>query len=95
MRSSRRKEVIGLSSAHEPVSAEQWSAFLVDTARGVTVEGRVVSVVPFGAFIELGHGVHGVLHMSQWHGEPAEGETLRLRILEVDPERQRVSLTAV
>ena len=82
-----------MTASHVPVPAQQWSAFLVDTVRGAAVEGRVLSVVPFGAFVDLGHGVHGLLHMSEWHGEPAEGDTLRLRIIEVDAERQRVSLT--
>ena len=85
--------MIGLSSAHETVSAEQWVAFLADTARGTAVDGRVVSVVPFGAFVELGHGVHGLLHMSEWHSEPSEGDTLQLRILDVDSQNHRVSLT--
>ena len=77
--------MIGLSSAHEPVSLERWQRFAAANHLGDVVDCRVVSVVPFGAFVELDEGVHGLLHMSEWAGEPAEGEVLRLRILNMDP----------
>ncbi|TDP97608.1 small subunit ribosomal protein S1 [Labedaea rhizosphaerae] len=82
-----------MTSAHEPVSAEQWQRFAAANGLGDVVEARVVSVVPFGAFVELDEGVHGLLHISEWAGEPAEGDTLRLRINAIDGEHRRVSLT--
>lgn len=85
--------MIGLTSSHEPVSAEQWQRFATANSLGDVVRARVVSVVSFGAFVELDEGVHGLLHMSEWAGEPAEGETLRLRINAIDGERRRVSLS--
>ena len=83
-----------MTSAHEPVSAEQWQRFAAANSLGDEVEVRVVSVVPFGAFVELDEGVHGLLHMSEWAGEPAEGDKLRLRINNIDGDNRRVSLTA-
>ncbi|WP_170191932.1 S1 RNA-binding domain-containing protein [Saccharothrix syringae] len=50
--------------------------------------GTVVSNVPFGSFVEHPGGAHGLLH-----GETAEvGARVRVRVLEVDPARDRFSL---
>jgi predicted RNA-binding protein with RPS1 domain len=64
-------------------------------------EGRVRSVVPFGAFVDLG-GIDGLVHISQLgaggYVEKAEdvvqaGQTVRVRIVEIDKERGRVGLS--
>ena len=64
-------------------------------------EGRVTSVVPFGAFVDLG-GIDGLVHISQFgaggYVEKAEdvvqaGQTVRVRIVEIDRERGRVGLS--
>lgn len=64
-------------------------------------EGRVTSVVPFGAFVDLG-GIDGLVHISQLgaggYVEKAEdvvqpGQTVRVRIVEIDRERGRVGLS--
>lgn len=65
------------------------------------VEGRIVRLVDYGAFVELQPGVEGLLHTSQLArtniADPrevvAEGETHLLRVLEVDDERQRIRLS--
>lgn len=66
---------------------------------GDIVEGTVRSLTPFGAFLDLG-GVDGLLHASDmsWGrvAKPSdmltEGETLKVRILKIDPESRRISL---
>lgn len=64
-------------------------------------EGRVTSVVPFGAFVDLG-GIDGLVHISQLgtggYVEKAEdvvqaGQTVRVRIVEIDRERGRIGLS--
>jgi len=64
-------------------------------------EGRVTSVVPFGAFVDLG-GVDGLVHISQLgpggYVAKAEdvaqpGQTVRVRVVEIDRERGRVGLS--
>jgi len=64
-------------------------------------EGRVRSVVPFGAFVDLG-GIDGLVHISQLgtggYVEKAEdvvqaGQTVRVRIVEIDKERGRIGLS--
>lgn len=67
---------------------------------GDTVQGRVVNIVDYGAFIDLG-AITGLLHVSElaWrHVEhPSEvleaGDEIELLVVDVDPERRRVGLS--
>lgn len=68
---------------------------------GQIVSGRVVNLTPFGAFIDLGLPYNGLLHISQisddYISHPSErlhpGQSLTLRILDIDASRQRIALT--
>jgi small subunit ribosomal protein S1 len=65
------------------------------------VQGKVTKVVTFGAFVEILPGVEGLVHISelaQHHVENprevvSQGDTVNVRILEVDAERRRLSLS--
>ena len=68
---------------------------------GVCLEGKVVKVINFGAFVELPIGIEGLVHTSQLGYTELEnpkdavkrGETVLVRVLEVDPTRRRISLS--
>ncbi len=68
---------------------------------GDTVTGRIVRLVPFGAFVELEEGVEGLVHISQISnvrlGKPDEvlsvGQEVKMKILEVNPELKKISLS--
>jgi small subunit ribosomal protein S1 len=75
---------------------------VVSTYRsGDVLEGTVTKVVSFGAFVEILDGVEGLVHISELadhHVEnPAEvvelGANLNVKILEIDEERRRLSLS--
>jgi small subunit ribosomal protein S1 len=70
---------------------------------GAVLEGRVVSVREFGAFVDLGGGVQGLLHISEmgWSRvtDPSQivkpGDEITVKVLRVDPaenEKQKISL---
>ena len=67
---------------------------------GAVLTGRVASVREFGAFVDLGAGVQGLLHVSEmaWSrvSNPAEmvkaGEEITVKVLRVDGEKQKISL---
>jgi small subunit ribosomal protein S1 len=67
---------------------------------GAVMTGRVTSVREFGAFVDLGAGVQGLVHVSEmaWSrvSNPAEivkpGEEITVKVLSVDEEKQRISL---
>ena len=77
---------------HE-VSAQAWQEFLAAHSDGGVLQGNVVTVVPFGAFVECADGIHGLLHKSEWTTEPQPGMTLAVRIVNVDLANRRFSLT--
>jgi small subunit ribosomal protein S1 len=68
---------------------------------GDVVEGKVTKVVTFGAFVEIHAGVEGLVHISELAAHHVEnprevvnqGDTLSVRIIEVDGERRRLSLS--
>ncbi len=65
------------------------------------VEGKITRIVDYGAFAEIEPGVEGLLHVSQLSrtqvDDPREvvneGETHLLRIVSIDPDRQRIGLS--
>ncbi len=67
---------------------------------GAVLTGRVASVRDFGAFVDLGGGVQGLLHVSEmaWSrvANPAEvvkaGDEITVKVLRVDEDKQRISL---
>ena len=68
---------------------------------GAAIEGPVVSLTKFGAFVQIAEGVEGMIHVGDITAEkrinhPQEvlraGQTVRAQILEVDAERRRIKL---
>jgi small subunit ribosomal protein S1 len=67
---------------------------------GAVLAGRVVSVPEFGAFVDLGGGIQGLLHVSEmsWTRgtKPAEivapGDQITVKVLRVDDATQKISL---
>jgi small subunit ribosomal protein S1 len=67
---------------------------------GATVTGRVASVREFGAFVELGGGIQGLLHVSEmgWARVPdpsqivKPGDEIAVRVLKVDAGKDKISL---
>lgn len=68
-----------------------WQEFVSRHAAGGVLDGVVVKVVPFGAFVDMGDGVHGLLHESEC-APPEVGTRVSVRIKAIDVERRRMSL---
>jgi small subunit ribosomal protein S1 len=94
----RQRISLGLKQTQE----DPWRR-IVDTYNvGDELQGRVTKVVTFGAFVEILDGVEGLVHISELaphHVEsPREivhpGDEIRVRILEIDSDRRRLSLSA-
>ncbi|KAA5838116.1 S1 RNA-binding domain-containing protein [Saccharopolyspora hirsuta] len=73
------------------VSPAAWQAFQDEHGVGSVVEATVVSVVPFGAFVEVAPGIHGLMHEDSWDRTPQVGESLPVRIAEWGPPRLSVA----
>lgn len=72
-----------------------WNDFVAQHAVGDVVDGHVVSVVPFGAFIRIGDDVDGLAPQSEWPALPELGSRLPVRILAIDVDNRRVALSPV
>jgi small subunit ribosomal protein S1 len=80
---------------------DPWQQVLDKYKEGDVVEGRVTKVVTFGAFVEILPGVEGLVHISELaahHVENprevvAQGQAVNVKIIEVDGERRRLSLS--
>jgi small subunit ribosomal protein S1 len=67
---------------------------------GAVISGRVTSVREFGAFVDLGGGVQGLLHVSEMGWSRISdasnllqpGEEITVKVLRVDDEKQKISL---
>ncbi|WP_062016082.1 Tex family protein [Aureimonas sp. AU4] len=74
---------------------------ITDLRPGMSLEGTVTNVAAFGAFVDIGVHQDGLVHVSQladrFVRDPAEvvraGQVVRVRVVEVDVKRKRISLT--
>ena len=90
-----------ISLGLKQTQSDPWRQVLESYKEGDVVEGKVTKVVTFGAFVEILPGVEGLVHISelaQHHVENprevvAQGQDVRVLILEVDAERRRLSLS--
>lgn len=77
-------------SSHE-VAPAVWQAFQDGHEVGAVVDATVVSVVPFGAFVEVAPGIRGLLHKDSWDQTPQVGESMPVRIAAWGPPRLSVT----
>ena len=93
----RQRISLGLKQTQE----DPWQR-VVDTYNvGDELEGKVTKVVTFGAFVEILDGVEGLVHISELAAHHVEspreivqpGDEVRVKILEIDSERRRLSLS--
>jgi small subunit ribosomal protein S1 len=95
----RDKERVSLGL--KQLTENPWERIADKYPVGTVLEGKVVSIVDYGAFLELEPGVEGLIHVSEmfWTREirhPSKvlsvGQILKVMILEVNSESKRISL---
>lgn len=95
----REKQKIGLGMRQ--LAQNPWNSAAEKYAVGRTVTGKVTRTTDFGAFIELEPGVEGLVHISELDHRRvkrvsdvlAVGQEAQVQVLEVAPDRQRISLS--
>ncbi len=93
------KERISLSL--KATQGDPWQEFASGHNVDQLVYGRVTKVVPFGAFVQVGDGIEGLVHISELAAHHVEspdqvvtpGEELWVKIIELDAARRRISLS--
>jgi small subunit ribosomal protein S1 len=94
----RQRISLGLKQTQE----DPWQKVIDTHHIGDVLEGTVTKIVSFGAFVEIYNGVEGLVHISELSEQHVEnprqvlneGDVVRVRILEIDTERRRLSLSA-
>jgi small subunit ribosomal protein S1 len=90
-----------ISLGLKQTQSDPWQQVVENYHENDVVEGRVTKVVTFGAFVEILPGVEGLVHISelaQHHVENprevvSQGQPVNVKIIEVDGERRRLSLS--
>ncbi len=99
--------IIGINKEKERVSLglkqkskNPWDDVVAKYPKGTKVNGKVVNIMPYGAFVELEDGVEGLIHVSEmsWtkRSKPSEvlnpGDVVEVVVLDIDRDSRKISL---
>ena len=90
-----------ISLSLKATQQDPWQAFASNHRVGELVYGRVTKLVPFGAFVQVGDGIEGLVHISEMSAHHVDlpeqvvtpGEELWVKIIDLDLQRRRISLS--
>ncbi|KJR48922.1 4-hydroxy-3-methylbut-2-enyl diphosphate reductase [Desulfosporosinus sp. I2] len=90
-----------LALGFKQLKESPWLQAAVNYPVGSIIQGKVVRITPFGAFVSLGAGVDGLVHISQLSEQRVNkvedvlkvGEIVTAKVLQCKPEEKRISLS--
>jgi small subunit ribosomal protein S1 len=90
-----------ISLSLKATQQDPWQEFATSHRVGELVYGRVTKLVPFGAFVQVGEGIEGLVHISEMAAHHVDlpeqvvtpGEELWVKIIDIDLQRRRISLS--
>jgi small subunit ribosomal protein S1 len=90
-----------ISLSLKATQSDPWQEFANAHRVGELVYGRVTKLVPFGAFVQVGDGIEGLVHISEMANHHVDlpeqvvspSEELWVKIIEIDLQRRRISLS--
>jgi len=90
-----------ISLSKKATERDPWEEFASSHEVGQLVYGRVTKLVPFGAFVQVGDNIEGLVHISEISGRHIEapeemvtpGEELWVKIIDLDLPRRRISIS--
>jgi len=90
-----------ISLGLKQLADDPWTSIEQHFKVGDVVEGQVVKLASFGAFLELSNGIEGLIHISQISDERIEkvrdvlkvGDKVRARVIKIDAEERRIGLS--
>lgn len=90
-----------VSLGMKQLNSDPWESVRGQFPIGSKVKGKIVSLADYGAFVELGEGIEGLIHVSEmsWTKRvkhPSQivnvGDEVEVQVLEIDAENRRISL---
>ena len=89
-----------LSLGLKQLTTDIWDDFFANNKVGDIVEGKVVRVTNFGAFVELSEGIEGLIHVSEFDAGQGDSETdiavdstIKMRIIKLSPTERKIGLS--
>ena len=90
-----------ISLSIKQVTEDPWADFELQYKQDDIVDGEVTKVVPFGAFVTIGKGVEGLVHVSEISVDKVDspelalaiGQKVKIKITELDIPKRRVNLS--
>lgn len=90
-----------ISLGYKKIEDNPWNKLIEKYQVGNVISGKVVRLVPFGAFVEIENGIDGLVHISQISnvrlGKPGDvlkvGQVVEAKITELDAESKKISLS--
>ena len=90
-----------ISLSLKATQQDPWQEFAAAHEVGELVYGRVTKLVPFGAFVQVGEGIEGLVHISEMSAHHVDlpeqvvtpTEELWVKIIDLDLQRRRISLS--
>ncbi len=90
-----------ISLSLKATQQDPWQEFASAHRVGELVYGRVTKLVPFGAFVQVGEGIEGLVHISEMASHHVDlpeqvvnpGEELWVKIIDIELNRRRISLS--
>jgi ribosomal protein S1/(E)-4-hydroxy-3-methyl-but-2-enyl pyrophosphate reductase len=95
------KEAKRISLGYKDKGEDPWNKFISEFKVGDIIDVKIVSFMPFGSFAQIIPGVDGLIHISQIAdkhiAKPQDvlelGQTVKVKIIEIDEEKKRISLS--
>ena len=90
-----------VSIGYKQLQPQPWDLVAEKYTVGDTIHGKVVRIVPFGAFVEVEKGIDGLVHVSQISHERIEtpasvlnvGDEVDAKVVAIDPEAKKMNLS--
>jgi small subunit ribosomal protein S1 len=88
-----------LSLGLKQLATDIWEDFFSRHQIGMIVEGKVVRITSFGAFVELDEGIEGLIHVSELNDPGADkvelqvDETYQMKIIKLSPAERKIGLS--
>lgn len=91
-----------ISLSLKALTPHPWDVLPEDVVPGSMVEGKIVNIEDYGAFLEITPGVEGLIHVSEisWSSQPInsrdffkEGDTFQAKVVTIDRDERKMSLS--
>ena len=89
-----------LSLGLKQLATDIWDTFFAANKVGDVVEGKIVRMTNFGAFVELAEGIEGLIHISEFDEKPGEqkeelkvDEMVKMRIIKLSESERKIGLS--